>query len=92
MSMILLSFLVFAAVAARVSASIALNLTATYSGSAAASWAVSCIPGCTECPECTSPDCSCGCTYFTTRKSIPFYFSNTDVKLYLALYYPCNML
>jgi hypothetical protein len=43
------------------------NGTATYSGSAAASWAVSCIPGCSECPECLSSSCSCGCTYFTTR-------------------------
>ena len=46
------------------------SLTATYSGSAAASWAVSCIPGCSECPECLNSNCACGCTYFTTRKSL----------------------
>ena len=48
---------------------------ATYSGSAAASWAVSCIPGCTECPECLSSTCSCGCTYFTTREFCPIIFA-----------------
>lgn len=48
------------------------NVTTGYSGSTAASWALSCIPGCSECPECTSSTCSCGCTYFTTRKNLNF--------------------
>ncbi len=63
----LLLSLIVVAVCAKFSSALGSNLTTTYSGSSAASWAVSCIPGCSECPECTSPDCSCGCTYFTTR-------------------------